>query len=225
VYYSFSPPVQGLVSILLYKKRRTRDGPFADPPSIPEEKTPPTFFYRTDEKLEWLFTEEGLLPILLEELLTPQNIHLLLPLLAHHLAWYNNDALNVASIWDGYPEDVESFPPAWVMLITGNFLWLPVLFKNRQKWESWLIKRVYKNDEFAVWLGQGPALEHILRHFNEELKRRRLIDCGVPTLISRCGQLEVLNRLERDARSQAQTDGVAFDGRRYSSPTLSRLSG
>ncbi len=93
-----------------------------DPPSILELKTPPTFFYRTDEKLEWLFTAEGPLLVLPEELLTPQNIHLLLPPLAHHLAWYNNDALDLASIWDGYPEDVESFLPAWVMLITGNFL-------------------------------------------------------------------------------------------------------
>jgi hypothetical protein len=168
-----------------------------DPPPIAEMKTPPTFFYRTGNKLEWQRTKEGLFPILPEELLTPQNIHWLLPLLAHHLAWYNNNDFNLRSTWDGFPKDFASFLPAWILLITGNFLWLPVLFKNRQRWGSWLIQRVYHADKFAVGLGQGPALEHMLRSFNEELKQRGLIDRSVPTLISRCGQLEVLNNQER----------------------------
>jgi len=169
-----------------------------DPPPIPELKTPPNFYYRSGNKLEWLHTKEGLFPILPQELLTPQSMHLLLPLLAQHLAWYNNNDFGLRSAWSSFPDRFESFLPAWVLAITGNFLWLPILCKDRRSWESWLIRQVYRADAFAVCVGQGFALEHILLYFDEERKRRGQVDCCVPTLISRLGQLEALNRQERE---------------------------
>ena len=52
-------------------------------------------------------------------------------------------------------------------------------------------------DEFAVLLGQGPALEHLLRRLEEDLKQRNEIDKDIPTLIERIGRLSVLNEKER----------------------------
>lgn len=173
-----------------------------EPPRIRELKSPPTFYYRKGSKAEWLISPDGkLYPTLPEELLTPERIHLLLPLLAHLLAWYNSDDYDLRRSWDGYP-DADCFLPTWLLMLTGNFLWLPSFYKNQRAWEAWLVQRIYDADEFAVALGQGPALEHMLRYFDTELRRRSQTDWSVPTLISRAGHLEVLNNKERDEVSK-----------------------
>ena len=59
-----------------------------------------------------------------------------------------------------------------------------------------------ERDEFAVLLGQGPALEHQLRRMDEALKQRGEMDRSQPTLIERIGRLEVLNAQERQAMRQ-----------------------
>lgn len=169
-----------------------------EPARVADLKTPPTFYYRRGCKMEWVITPDGkLYPTLPEELLTPESIHLLLPLLAHLLAWYNSDDYDLRLSYDHYP-DAGGSPSIWFLFLTGNFLWLPVLCKNQHAWESWLIQRVYDADEFAVHLGQGPALEHMLRYFDTELRRRGQIDRSVPTLISRLGHLEALNNKEQE---------------------------
>jgi hypothetical protein len=170
-----------------------------NPPPVPELKTPPTFFYRPGNKLVWQVTTAGtLLPTIPDELLTPENIPLLLPLLAQHLAWYQTDDFQLRRAFDRYADEVSFWFPTSLLVWTGNFVWLPVLAKDQGSWQSWLINRVYEADRFAVWLGQGPALEHLLRLFEAELKRRGQVDRSVPTLASRIAQLEVLNNKERE---------------------------
>jgi hypothetical protein len=170
-----------------------------NPQPIPQLLTPSTFFYRKGNKLTWQLTTDGkLVPILPEELLTPENVRHLLPLLAHHLAWYQTDDFQLRQKFNGYPSEVDSLLPTSFLFLTGNFAWFPTLFKDQQTWNAWLIEQVYAADRFAVWLGQGPALEHILRMFDAETKRRGMVDQSVPTLRSRIGQLEVLNNKERD---------------------------
>jgi hypothetical protein len=90
-----------------------------------------------------------------------------------------------------------------VLCATGNCLWLPVIYKLATEEQTAVEdvteqkERVLERDEFAVLLGQGPALEHQLRRVEEELKRRGVIDRSVPTLIERIGRLSVLNEKER----------------------------
>ncbi len=171
-----------------------------EPPRVAELKTPPTFFYFKGIKADWVISPDGeLYPRLPEELLTPEKIHLILPLLAHLLAWYNSDDYELRQSWDGYP-DAGSFLPSWLLILTGNFLWVLsfLKFKYRQAWDAWLARRIYDADEFAVELGQGPAWEHTLRYFDTELRRDGQHDRSVPTLISRVGRLEALNNKERE---------------------------
>lgn len=158
--------------------------------------TPQRFYYRKSGQLEWV----GSIPVLPEQLLTPERIHELLPILAHHLAYYNADAPESDDL-NGYPDYV---PLPWLLIATGNFLWVPVKFRQRiakqmQVDEVAQKKRqVHEADAFAVVLGQGPALEHLLRRVDEELKVRGQIDMNIPTLIERIGHLEALNKQERE---------------------------
>jgi hypothetical protein len=158
-------------------------------------KTPETFFYRKGGKIEW----KGSTLILPEEMLTPQRIHGLLPFLAHQL--YDDNAEQISQ------EDTEIFPDyvplAVVLFFTGNFLWLPVAYKHGiegdvvSKPTTQERQLVLDRDEFAVLLGQGPALEHQLRRMEEALKEQNTIDDSIPTLIERIGRLSVLNEQER----------------------------
>jgi hypothetical protein len=171
-----------------------------EPQRIRELKTPPTFHYMQGCKVQWVLSPDGELCLTLpEELLTPEKIHLLLPLLAHLLAWYNSDDYELRQKWDGYP-DAGSFLPTWVLVLTGNFLWVPsfLKFMSQQAWDAWLAGRIYDADEFTVELGQGPAWEHMLRYFDKEVRRDGHLDRSVPTLISRVGRLEALNNKERE---------------------------
>ena len=94
-------------------------------------------------------------------------------------------------------------PLAALLFFTGNFLWLPVTYKHQREQQLALEQRarqrntVLERDEFAVLLGQGPALEHQLRRMEEALKQRGEMDKSRPTLIERIGRLEVLNEQER----------------------------
>lgn len=159
-------------------------------------RTPSRFYYRKGGQLEWI----GSMPVLPEHLLTPERIHELLPFLAHHLAYYNSDAPKPDDLND-YPDHV---PLAWLLIPTGNFLWLPVKFKHgleeqlRVDEVAQKKQQVHEADAFAVLLGQGPALEHQLRRMDEEPKQRRQIDRGIPTLSERLGHLEALNKQERE---------------------------
>lgn len=150
-------------------------------------KTPPGFYYRKGNRLEW----EGMIPILPEELLTPEWIHLLLPSLAHHLAYYHSPDWKLQTEWECYP----SHSPWWLAM-TGNFLWLPVLDKRLAHWEEWQARRVHDADTFAHYLGEGQSLEHQLRRWHRELEQAGKPDTSVPTLIERIGHLEALRKEE-----------------------------
>jgi hypothetical protein len=119
-----------------------------NPSPIKQLKTPPQFFCWSGSALEW---KEGFL-ILPEALLNPTQLHLLLPLLAHHLAYYNGPDLQLQRIWDTYPDHTFGF-----LTLSGNFLWVPVMIKKAGLWKVWQAKRVLKADTFASWLGQGQT--------------------------------------------------------------------
>jgi len=165
------------------------------PPPV-ELKTPSTFFYRKAGNLEWA----GQYPILPEVVLTPERIHELLPFLAHHLAYYNTEKPKLP-VFSRFPDCV---PLAGLLLLTGNFLWLPVKCKQgieqgeHQSDITLQRAHVHEADQFAVWLGQGSALEHQLRRIEEVLKRQGKVDRNIPTLVERIGHLEILNHQERE---------------------------
>jgi hypothetical protein len=159
-------------------------------PSPVDLHTPSNFYYRKGNLLEWDIKTQK--PILPEELLVPERIHELLPLLAHHLAWYNSGVVygaampgNLAYLSDDYKLG---------LILTGNFLWLPIKVSH----VITPIMTVHDADTFAVYLGQGPALELLLRRTLMDLERRGKEDNNYPTLRERIGHLEALNTLERD---------------------------
>ena len=158
-------------------------------------KTPAIFFYRKGGPLGW----EGKTLVFPEEMLTPQRIGEVMPFLAHHLYDHNEEHFTQEET-DGFPDHV---PLSWLLFFTGNFLWLPVIYKHSIEEQVVLDsvaqqkQKVLDRDEFAVLLGQGPALEHQLRRMEEEIKNRNEIDMSIPTLIERIGRLEVLNAGER----------------------------
>jgi hypothetical protein len=82
------------------------------------------------------------------------------------------------------------------MLLTGNFLWLPVWIKWLVHWEQWENRRVHDADTFAHYLGEGESLEHYLRRCHSELERTGRNDYSVPSLIERIGHLEALRKEE-----------------------------
>ncbi len=165
-----------------------------DPPPL-DLKTPTTFSYRKGGRLEW---ERGIL-VLPEERLTPARIHEILPFLAVALADYNAEQMTEEETY-GFPDHV---PLAPLLFFTGNFLWLLVAYKHATEGQVAIDgaarkkQQILERDEFAVLLGQGPALEHQLRRMEEELKRRMEIDTSIPTLVERIGRLSVLNEQER----------------------------
>lgn len=176
-----------------YRRALTR----YDPPFI-DLKTPETFFYRKGGKLEWI----GSTLILPEEMLTPQRIHELLPFLAHQLYDYNREIMTEENT-RGFPDHVPF--TARLFTLTGNFLWLPVLIKHRIDTNAQINsltqqkRLILSRDEFAVFLGQGPDLQHQLLRMEEALKERHVVDNTIPTLIERIGRLSVLNEQERKA--------------------------
>ncbi len=172
-----------------------------DPPPV-DLHTPKTFDYAKGVRLGW--NKKDLLPILPEELLTPEHIHLLLAPLAYHLEWYNSDEPHRKELGD-YPDFV---PWPWLLILTGNCLWLPVMVKHHLEVPAYLHEpeelreHVHKALQFTCYLGQGPALEHLYRRLQAELERRGLEDRSFPTLSERIGYLEVLNRQEREQMRQ-----------------------
>jgi len=150
-------------------------------------KTPAGFYYGKGNELVW----DGKILILPEELLTPERIHLLLPILAHHLAYYHSPDRKLQAEWETSP----SHSPRW-MILTGNFLWLPVLVKRLAHWEQWQARRVHDADTFAHYLGEGESLEHQLRRWHTELEQAGRPDYNVPSLIERIGHLEALRNEE-----------------------------
>jgi hypothetical protein len=172
-----------------------------DPPPV-DLRTPKTFEYGKGVHLGW--NKKDMLPILPEELLVPERIHLLLGPLAQHLAWYNTNDPDRIVLRD-YPDFV---PWPWLLLPTGNCLWLPVMVKHRLEVPAYLDEpeeqreQVHQALKFTCYLGQGPALEHLYRRFHAELERRGLEDRSFPTLSERIGYLEVLNRQEREQMRQ-----------------------
>jgi hypothetical protein len=172
-----------------------------DPPPV-NLKTPPTFYYAPGVQLGW--NKKDLLPILPEEVLTPESIHLLLAPLAQHLAWYNSDEPNRLRLHD-YPDCV---PLPWLLIPTGNFLWVPVMLKHMLEVPTDLPlpeeqrEQAHEASQFACYLGQGSALEHLLRRLQAELKKRGMEDTNFPTLSERTGHLEVMNKREREQMRQ-----------------------
>lgn len=160
-------------------------------------KTPETFFYRKAGQIEWLSPSTLVLP---EAVLVPERIQDLLPFLAGYLYDYNQEIITHEET-HGFPDYVPWSP---LLFLTGNFLWLPVAYKHGT--EAKVIKDsvaqhrqlVLARDEFAVLLGQGPPLEHLLRRLEEDLKQRNEIDKDIPTLVERIGRLSVLNENERN---------------------------
>lgn len=150
-------------------------------------KTPPGFNYRKGNKLEW----KGIMPVLPEELLTPERIHLLLPLLAHHLAYYHSFDKRLQIEWE-CSQDHSS----WWLVMTGNFLWLSVLVKRLARWKQWKARRVHDADTFAHYLGEGKSLEHQLRHWHTELEQSGRPYTNIPSLIERIEHLEALRKEE-----------------------------
>jgi hypothetical protein len=163
-------------------------------------QTPPGFYYWKSKQLKW----EGGYLVIPEEYLVPEKIDILKPLLAYLLARYNSDVPEPSEL-DDYPDYV---PGRWFLALSGNFLWLPVWYKHKVETQHLYdirlseTNQVYEADQFAVYLGQGEALEALLRQVNDELEQRQMVDQTVPTLISRIGHLEVLNRKEREAMRQ-----------------------
>ncbi|WP_126582807.1 hypothetical protein [Tengunoibacter tsumagoiensis] len=167
-----------------------------DPPLI-HLKTPRSFYYGKGVALAWRHGTDLILP---EEYLTPERIEALLPFLAHHLAAYNTDEPDWTEL-DEYPGPLP-FP--LFLALTGNFLWLVTVRKqailNTERIDTQRIKtvKIHKADEFAVYLGQGPALEHQLRRMLAEIQRDHQVDQSIPPLIERIGHLEALNRREQE---------------------------
>jgi len=169
-----------------------------DPPPL-TLRTPPSFSYRKGGELTWDKTTQE--PIIPEAFLEPERIHELLPLLAHHLASYN------AGITGSVPArgtPALSRAQLALFVLTGNFLWIPLAANSvgdgpdRAPASAAQGKPVHEADRFAVYLGQGPALEHTLRRMRADLKRRGEEDVSVPTLSERIGHLEALNAQERE---------------------------
>lgn len=150
-------------------------------------KTPPGFYYREGYESAW----KGIMPVLPEQLLTPERIHQLLPILAHHLAYYHSPDLKLRAEWEFYP----SHSPRW-MVLTGNFLWLPVVVKRMANWEKWQTGWVHDADTFTHYLGEGESLERQLRRCHSELEQAAEPDTNVPSLIERIGHLEALRKEE-----------------------------
>jgi hypothetical protein len=169
-----------------------------EPSPLPELKTPPKFCCQNNHTFVWQLTGRELLPILRQDLLQSRYLRVLLPLLAHHLAWYNSDELALRGKWETYPDQIGGLGSIIALVLTGNGIWLPVLFRKFHFWRGWLSRRIEAADEFAWWLGQGSALEQVLRFFEEELKRRGQEDLGSPSLRSRIKHLQMLNTQERE---------------------------
>ncbi len=150
-------------------------------------KTPSEFYYRKGMGLVW----EGRILVLPEELLAAERIHLLLPLLAHHLAYYNGPDRKLQTAWECFP----SHSPWW-MFLTGNFLWFPVWVKWLAPWDQWEARRVHDADTFAHYLGEGESLERYLRRCHSELEQTGRPDYHVPSLTERIGHLEALRKEE-----------------------------
>lgn len=175
-----------------------------DPPKV-SLHIPPTFYYYRENSPKPLLTLYwyGSSPLLPEHLLTPERIHELLPLLAHHLYFYpyHNQVAPQFEELDAFPSRVPFLP---FLALTGNFLWLPARYKRRlidnetvsQKARS--SEEVLQADKFAVALGQGPQLEHLLRLADEQARQRGVRDTNTPPLVERIGHLEVLNARERE---------------------------
>jgi hypothetical protein len=172
-------------------------------------QTPESFSYQKHGQIRWTpASVENPEPALVlpEEYLTPERIHLLLPLLAGYLYDCNTDEQSGEEEETGFVPDHIPFALFFgpVLFLSGNFLWIPVLahrlFEDRavRHWVKHPDQLVLERDKFAVKLGQGPQLEHLLRMMEEELKKRGEIDQSRPTLVERIGQLEVLNARERD---------------------------
>jgi hypothetical protein len=159
-------------------------------PSPVDLHTPPSFYYRKGNLLEWDVVTQ--LPVLPEELLVSERIHELLPLLAHHLASYNAGALSCAAM----PGNSTYISGCSMMglILTGNFLWLTMKVYDAISPSM----TVHDADSFAVYLGQGPALELLLRRALAELERQAKEDNSYPTLRERIGHLEVMNSQERE---------------------------
>jgi hypothetical protein len=132
-----------------------------------------------------------------EELLTPERIHLMLPLLAQKLAYYNSSDWKLQTSWEHLPGHSQ-----WWMTLTGNFLWLPVWVKNLVPWGQWKASRVHDADTFAHYVGEGESLEHYLRRCHAELERAGRPDHQVPSLIERIGHLEALRNEEHEQMRQ-----------------------
>jgi len=173
-----------------------------NPPPV-DLKTPKTFDYAKGVRLGW--NKKDMLPMLPQELLVPEHIHVLLAPLAYHLAWYNSDEPDRGALSE-YPDFV---PWPWLLILTGNCLWLPVMVRHHLEVPAYLHEisedqreQVHKALQFTCYLGQGPALEHLYRRIQAEVERRGLEDRSFPTLSERIGYLEVLNRQEREQMRQ-----------------------
>jgi len=170
-----------------------------DPPPLTLH-TPSSFFYRKGGKLAWDETTDE--PIIPEALLEPERIHDLLPLLAHHLGRHQADLSGSDLAHD--PVARLSCDLLALFVLTGNFLWIPLAANgvgdgpDRVSAFAKKSEQVHEADRFAVYLGQGPALEHTLRRMRTELERHGEEDRGVPTLSERIGHLEALNAQERE---------------------------
>ena len=99
---------------------------------------------------------------------------MLLPLLAHHLAYYHSPDKKLQDKWESLPDHTS-----WWLVITGNFLWLPVQIKLSTHWEKWKISRVHEADTFAHYLGEGETLEHWLRREQAKLEHASKSDYKV----------------------------------------------
>jgi hypothetical protein len=159
-------------------------------PSPVNLHTPPSFYYRKGNLLEWDVVTQ--LPVLPEELLVPERIYELVPLLAHHLAWYNAEALQVAAM-PGNPAYISG-DRMLGLILTGNFIWLPMKVFDTIETSM----TVHEADSFAAYLGQGSALELLLRRALADLERQGKEDNSYPTLRERIGHLEALNGHERE---------------------------
>jgi len=161
---------------------------YYNPSPIKQLKTPSQFFCWSGNALEW---KEGLL-ILPEALLDPTQLHLLLPLLAHHLAYYNGPDLLLQGIWDTYPD--HTF---WLLTLSGNFLWVPVVIKKVGLWKAWQAIRVLEADTFAFWLGQHEALKQYLQHMYISLQHTGKPDLVIPELVERIDHLKEIMKQEQ----------------------------
>jgi hypothetical protein len=183
------PPLSQAVSrayqseLILYCYQQYREALARHNPSPIEGqlKTPAQFFCWSGDALQW---KEGFL-ILPEALLDRAQLHLLLPLLAHHLAYYNSLDLQLQGLWDTYPD--HTF---WFLTLSGNFLWLPVMLKKAGLWKAWQARRVLEADTFACWLGQGETLKRYLQHMYTSVQRTERPDLVIPELFERIDHLK-----------------------------------